>query len=423
MQIIRNSTIYLGSSILNKAIPFLLLPILTKYLSPSEYGVVSIFQIFISLFTAVVGMAINTNVSKNFYSYGRIRMALLIGNILKVLALSTLVVFTITYTTTIFFEEVFSLPKNWVRAIPVLSAMFMVNTINLTVLRMKGEAITYGIFEVSSTLVNMGVSIVMLVLYNYGWESRAIGISSSYLIFFFAGLYLLNKRKYIDHKFDKHETKAVLKLSLPLIPHALGGIVIAVSDRLFIEKMISLQAVGVYTVGYMFGMVVMLFTDAFIKAWNPWFFKTLAKPTIKKKHRVVQYTYIYLVLVLVLAFGVTLMGKLMLPYFVEPEYFEASKFIFWVALGYVFFGAYQIFFPYLVHIGKTSFLATSTVVSAIVNLVMNYFLIKKYGAIGAAYATVIAYVLSCILVFWYQKKQFEMPWTANPLKASFHENG
>lgn len=208
----------------------------------------------------------------------------------------------------------------------------------------------------------------------------------------------------------RKESRAILKLSLPLVPHALGGIVIAVSDRLFIEKMVDLKTVGIYTVGYMFGMIVMLFTEAFVKAWNPWFFRTLNNPTSEKKVQIVRYTYIYLAVVLLLVILVTVMGKLVLPYFVDAEYLEASMYIFWVALGYFFFGAYQIFFPYLVVMGRTSFLAVSTVLSAVINLILNYFLIRHYGAIGAAYATIVAYFISSLLVFLYQKKHYEMPW-------------
>ncbi|MEO1559366.1 MAG: oligosaccharide flippase family protein, partial [Cyanobacteria bacterium J06632_19] len=268
MQVIRNSTIYLGSSIVNKAIPFILLPLLTEYLSPSEYGLVSIFQILISLFTAVVGMAINTNVSKNFYAYSHLKMAISIGNMLRVLMFSFLFVFITTYIASIFFDEIFSLPKNWLRAIPFLSVLFMINGINLTVLRMKGEAITFGIFEISNTLVNLGLSVILLIQFNYGWESRAIGITFAYFLFALLALKVLANKRYLKFTYDAQETRAILKLSLPLVPHALGGIVIAVSDRLFIEKMVDLKTVGIYTVGYMFGMIVMLFTEAFVKAWN-----------------------------------------------------------------------------------------------------------------------------------------------------------
>lgn len=413
MQIIKNSAIYLGSSILNKAIPFMLLPILTEYLSPSEYGIVAIFQIIITFFTAIVGMAIHTNVSKNFFQYKKKQMARHVGNMMLVLCASTFIVLLITFVATFFFKELFSIPASWLMVMPILSFMFMVNTINLTILRMKGNAFTYGVFEISNTIVNMTLSVILLVFYEYGWYSRAYGILGAYFLFFILGMIYMYNKGYLKYNFDRKEIGKILKISVPLIPHALGSIIIAMSDRFFIEKMVGIEAVGIYTVGYMFGMIVMLFTDAFIKAWSPWFFKSLSNPNESQKRKIVKYTYLYIVGIFILSIFVSLFGNFVLPYFVGEEFYDARKYIMWVALGYVFFGIYQIFFLYLVHIGKTSFLAISTVISAVANVVLNYIFITHFGTIGAAYATIVAFIISSGLIFWYQKKHYSMPWVLN----------
>src|SRR5690606_10190492 len=95
---------------------------------------------------------------------------------------------------------------------------------------------------------------------------------------------------------------------------------------------------------------------------------------------------------------------------VDEKYYAASDFILWVALGYAIRGVYQVFFPYLVHVNKTRFLAVCTIVAALVNILLNYFLIKAFGSIGAAYATAVAFFVSAVLVFWYQQKYYPMPW-------------
>jgi len=286
----------------------------------------------------------------------------------------------------------------------------MVNTINLTILRNEGKAYVFGILEIANTAVNMGVTILLLVMFEYGWYSQAIGITVAYLLFFIIGMIYMKKRNYFTFDLDRNEIRSILNISIPLIPHMLGSIVIAMSDRLFIEKMVSLEMVGVYSVGYMFGMVVMIFTDAFIKAWNPWFFKQLSTPTDAKKRKIVKYSYLYIISIFILAILISFVAKLIMPYFVDEKYYGANEFILWIALGYAVHGVYKIFFPYLVHISKTSFLAVSTVLAAILNLLLNYFFISLYGAIGAAYATIIAFLISSILVFWYQNKNYVMPW-------------
>ena len=413
MQVIKSSLIYLGSSVLNKAIPFLLLPILTKYLSPEEFGVLSIFQLLISFFIAFVGMAMHTNVSKNFFKYTKNQTSLMIGNILMILSLTTLIYFVITFIISFYYKEIFSVPSNWVVIIPMLSFMFMINTINLTILRNEEKAVLFGIYEIANTAVNMGVTILLLLMYNYGWYSQAVGITIAYMLFFIISLMHMRKNGFIILRYDRAEVRKILKLSLPLIPHVVGGIIIALSDRFFIERMVSLEMVGIYSVGYMFGMVVILFTDAFLKAWSPWFYKTLSNINHTKKIKIVKYSYLYILATFLIAFGISIFAKFIIPYVVDDRYAGAEIYVFWIAIGYAVHGVYKIFFPYLVHIDKTSFLGISTVIAAVLNLVFNYFLIKEFGAIGAAYSTVLSFIVSASLVFWYQNKHFKMPWLLN----------
>jgi len=410
MLIIKQSLIYLGSSILNKAIPFLLLPIMTHYLSPSDYGILSIYSIFIAIYSALIGMASHTIISKNFFKVSKQEISLYIGNILLILMITFMFYISLTYIFSLCFDEIFSIPSKWLLLIPFISIMLMINEVNTTILRNEQKAYMFGVFEVSNTLLKIGFTILFLLVFHYGWLSQVFGTLIGSFIFFIIGLLYLKNRSYLTFKFDKNIVKSILNISIPLIPHLLGGLIVAMSDRLFIEKMVSIEAVGIYSVGYMFGMIVMLFTDAFIKAWSPWFYKILSNPTNAKKEKIVKYTYIYIFGLFILSIFISFVAGFILPYFVDEKFYEAKQFIIWVALGYAVQGVYKIFFPYLVHISKTSFLAFSTITAAILNLLFNYIFILYFGTIGAAYATILAFGVSAVLVFLYQKRNFEMPW-------------
>lgn len=410
MQIVKNSAIYLGSSIFSKMIPFLLLPIMTKYLNPTEYGVLSLYLVLITLYSAFIGMAIHTNISKNFFKVSKKELSIYIGNIFYILLFTFTFTFFITYLSSFYFDSLFSIPINWIMLIPFISIMLMINEINTTILRNERRAYMFGIFEIFNIVIKMGLTILFLLLFSMGWYSQILGTFIGSMMFFIIGLIYMYKRSYITMQYSKEKINSILNISLPLIPHVLGSTIITVSDRFFIEKMIDIEAVGIYSVGYMFGMIVMLFSNAFIKAWSPWFYKSLVNPTESKKQKIVKYTYIYIFSIIILSIVLSVVGKIILPYIVDEKFYEASKFIFWIALSYAIFGIYQIYFPYLVYLNKTSFLAISTVSAAILNLLFNYFFIKEFGALGATYATIIAYIVSASMVAWYQSKLFNMPW-------------
>ncbi len=410
MQIVKNSSIYLGSSMMNKMIPFLLLPIMTSYLSPEEYGTLSIYVILISFYGAFIGMAMQTNISKNFFKVSKEDLSLIIGNILIILSLTFTIVLLFTYGITLFFDNVFSIPTSWLLVIPFISVMMMINEINTTILRNEQRAYMFGIFEISNTFIKMSLTIMFLVVFSFSWYSQVLGTLMGSIVFFMVGIFYMRQRDYISMRLNKEKIKSILSVSLPLIPHVIGGVVIAMSDRFFIEEMVGIEAVGIYSVGYMFGMVVLLFTDAFIKAWSPWFYKSIVNPTAEKKIKIVKYSYMYIVSIFILAIIISSVGEWVLPYVVDEKFYNAKEYILWIALGYAVHGVYKIFFPYLVHINKTTFLAFSTLLAAVINIVLNYFLIQYYGAIGAAYATIISFLVSAVLVFWYQKNYLDMPW-------------
>jgi O-antigen/teichoic acid export membrane protein len=410
MGLIKNSFIYLGSSVLSKGAPFLLLPFLTSYLQPSEFGVLAIFMVINALYGAFIGMAIHTNIAKNFFNKTKSDLALITGNAFFILFATTAFYFFVTLIVASQYNTLFSIPTNYLLVLPILSFTTMVNQVHLAVLRSEGRAYIFGAFEIINALFSVATTLIFLIYFRMGWISQVLGMATASLVLGVIGVGYLNARGYLNLSFRKAETISILILSIPLIPHVLGSVVIAVSDRLFIEQMVGLEAVALYTIGYSFGMVVSLFTDALIKAWSPWFYQQLVDSTHEQKLNIVKLTYLYLVSVFVLAYVISLLGVFILPYIVDVRYTGAAEYIWWITLGYAIHGVYKIFFPFLVHINKTGFLAFSTATAAAINIVLNYLFIQKFGALGAAYATIVSYSVSALFVFEYQRRNFPMPW-------------
>ena len=415
MKVIKNSFIYLSSSVISKGAPFLLLPFLTSYLEPAEFGILAIFLVMNTLYGALIGMSMHANVTKNFFHRTKPELAIITGNIFFILFATTGFYFLITWLMVSFVDSFFSIPSEYLLVLPVLAFFAMANQIHLAVLRNEGRAYAFGAFEIANAFVSLAITLIFLIYLEMGWLSQVIGMATASLVLSVIGVGYLYRRKYVNLNFRKAETISILKLSIPLSPHVLGSVVIVASDRLFLERMVGLDVVALYSIGYSFGMVVSLFTDALIKAWSPWFYQQLVNPTHEKKSKIVKLTYLYLIGVFVVAYVISVLGEFILPFVVDERYTDAAEYIWWIALGYAINGVYKIFFPYLVHISKTGFLAFSTVMASIINIFLNYLLIPEYGALGSAYATIFAFAVSALLVFEYQRRNFLMPWS---LKAN-----
>jgi O-antigen/teichoic acid export membrane protein len=410
MRVIRDGTIYLGAGVANKLVPFLLLPLVTRYLSPAEYGRWSVFLVANGLTLSVVGMAMHTNIASNFYSETRAEMAAVIGNVVLVLLATTALALVPAALLAAWRPELFSVPTRLLALTPLLALLSMLGTLYTTILRNQRRPLAFAGFQLGQMALNVAVMLVLLVAVRAGWLAQVGGLAVSGAVFALVAVVAIRRQGYLDLHYDRGKVRDILALSLPLVPHALGGAAIAFSDRLFIEHLVGLDAVGLYALGYSFGMAMGIVTDAAIRAWTPWVYRVLAAPTDIGKRQVVQSCYA-LIGGFFLAAGVLALGaRWALPYVVDEAYRGAAAYIGWVALGYAIRGAYQVFFPFLVHTRRTHFLVVSTATAAAVNLALNYVLIGRYGPIGGAYATIVAFAVSAALVFWYQKRHYPMPW-------------
>ena len=408
--IFKGFAIYLGSSVVNKAIPFLLLPVLTKYLSPEEYGILAIYQVMFSFVTPLTGMNMQNNITRNFFTKPKEVVAQIIYNVLVVLTFTTLVFTIIIFIYLYFGGEDFSIPHRWIYVLPIMVYMSMLNVFNLTILRNSKKAIQFGIFEISKTVLDLSLTILLIVVYSFNWEGRAFGILISTIIIGLISVYRIWKTGYLIPKINISRIKEIFLISLPLIPHTMGGGVMALGDRVFIDKMVGTAEMGIYTIGYQFGMIMTLITTSFNQTWTPWVYENLANNKEENKNKIVKATYLVSIAFIIMALVITGISHFLLPIMTTEQYYGASVYVIWIALGYAFFGMYSLVFPYGIHVGKTSYLGIVTFFATILNMVGNYFLIKMNGPIGSAQATLISYVFMFVVVWWYSNKLYPMPW-------------
>ena len=402
--------IYLGSSLINKAIPFFLLPILTRYLTTEEYGILAMYQVMISFGMPIVGMNMASNITRNFYSKSKEFVARLVFNLFIVLTVSSTIFLLFISVYLLAGGTQFSIPQRWLYVLPLIAFMNMVNSFNLTILRNRKRAVEYGGFEISRTIIDLSLTILLIVVYTYGWEGRATGILVGSLFIGIISVFRIWQSGYLFFELDTDQIKEILRISLPLIPHALGGVIITLGDRIFIDQMVSTSAVGVYTVGYQFGMIMTLVVMAFNKTWSPWMYELLAEEKEENKKIIVKATYLVSGSFILLALGVTGISYFLLPVMTSEAYHGGFVFVIWIAMGYAFNGMYMLVFPYGVHVGKTTYLGVTTFIAAIINLIVNYYLISINGPLGAAQATLLSYGIMFISVWWYSNKLYPMPW-------------
>lgn len=408
--LIKDTGIYTISGVLNAAIPFLLLPILTRYLSPKEYGIVTMFTLITTFVSPFIGLSVNGAIARNYYERDNIDFSIYVYNCIVIIIASTIIVSLLLKILAGPISVVSSFPKEAMWTIIIYSTSQVLISVIQSIWQVQKKALLYGVFINLQTIFNFVLSIIFVVVLKMNWIGRIYGQILSYLIFSIMAIIILFRSKLIKIIYDFTYIKNALKFGTPLIPHAISGTVISMTDRFFITNMIGLADAGIYSVGYQIGSIINLFANSFNNAYVPWLYEKLKKDDYKTKIRIVKFTYIYFILILAIALFVGLIAPKILYYIIGKSYAESSSYVIWVALGYAFNGMYFMVVNYIFYSQRTNILAAVTFVTAIVNIIINYIFIKAFGAIGAAQATLIVFFIKFILVWILSASVHKMPW-------------
>lgn len=409
-KLFRNAGIYLTSNVIGSLLTLLLLPILTRVLTPTDYGIAAMFVIFLGFIAPFTSLCTTSAISVRYFQLSEKRMSGYIGSLLGIIVFFTaLVVFVIALFGS-YFESITQIPLNWLVAAVFVSAFQHIIEIRLSLWQVQHKAVNYGVVRVSQNIVNAIISLFLIIMLKMAWEGRVIGHTASVLMFALPILFLLFKdRKITVSTQVKTDVKDALKYGIPLIPHILGGFLISAIDRVMITNMLDIAQAGIYAVVIQFGAILGLLTASFNNAYAPWLIESLSKKDCARDKLIVQGTYAYFVLAIVLAIIIGILAPWLLL-LVGEQYRSAEPAIIYIALGQAFGGMYLMVTNYVFFAGKTHYLAWVTFASGLFNIAAIYLLITINQLEGVAQAFMLSMLFKFLGTWYLAHKSRPMPW-------------
>ena len=404
------ASLYTGANIINSAIPFILMPVLTRYLAPADYGMVSMFGVLVSFAAAFIGVNTDGAIARKYFDRENINFPTYISTCLILLIISTLLVAFVFFIGADFLVQISSVPQQWLWAVIIVCFAQFCSRILLVLWQVSINPKAYGVYQIGQTIVNLVLSLGLVIGAGYGWRGRIMGLVISSAIFALIAIFILWRNKWISQHINKDFFRSILSFGVPLIPHSVGALFITMTDRLFITNMVNIEATGLYVVGYQIGMIIGILQDSFNKAYVPWLYSKLKMNSSIEKIRIVKFTYTYFVIILLLAYIISVVAPPLLNILVGSNYTGSSPFIGWIAFGYAFNGMYKMVVNYIFYANKTFILAWITFTTAIINIGLNYLLISLNGAIGSAQASVLSFVIMFVMTWILSAKVYQMPW-------------
>jgi O-antigen/teichoic acid export membrane protein len=387
----RNLVIYGLGDVATSLVSLFLLPIFTRYLTPEDYGVVTMLLTVEAVTKVVFRWGVDTAFMRLYHDC--------VDRPARQLLASTIFLFLIAVNGSLTLGGVLS--AGWLSGWligpthqSVLVALTIANTfvagfyfIPYQVLRIGERSTQY----ISLTFTRSALTIVARLALVIWAGMGVLGIVLADVIVTAVFTIILTKwfAPLIRPVFSRDVLREALRFGLPRVPHSVAQQVISVSDRYFLKAYGTLTDVGLYSIGASFGLALKLFLSAFETAWTPFFLAVMREPDAKQTYRIVS-TYVVAVLVLLVA-GLCALAPDVVRLFTTPKFHEAASVTPWIALGVMFQGLYLVGSIGLVITKRTSFYPIATGIAAVASLAANRILIPQFGMLGAAWANVIAY--------------------------------
>lgn len=418
-----NAVIYILADVINKAVPFLLLPILTIYLIPSDYGVVATYGAFIAIAAVFIHLSMSGSVTIQYFKMPKEALRIYIGNVLIIVAFTTFLAFAVVLVFHEGLSAKLEIPHIWLTAGILVSVAQFLTLLNLALWQAEQNPRSFAAYQISQTLASYVLIIIFVVVYKMGWEGQLLGQSIAAVLFAVISFIFIYHRGFLVLQVERKYIEKALRFGIPLVPHTLSGWFKTGVDRIFLTTILGTTATGLYAVGYQFGMIIGILALAFNNAYVPYLFKKLTKNSSREKRKLVLLTYLYFVAILVIATIISISVPWIIETFLDKRYFASVQFVSWIAFGYAFQGMYFMVVNYIFYLEKTQWLVPITLLGGLFHVALSYVLINKNGAIGAAQATTISFFITFLFVWVLSSKLYPMPWALDLFsrKAEFED--
>lgn len=404
---IKASAVYTIASFLTKGISFITVPIFTRIMPSAEIGVSTTFASWMSILGVLAALGTNTgayNIAMNEYKEQRDEYA---TSCLAVTSCASLLI-GIVYI--LFFNAInafVGLP--WQLMVLMVIGFVVQPATDFWMIRQRYEYkyLLSSIVSVGTALLSSILAVVSVIIAkNSGIvELGAVRVFSTYIIYDLTALVLflflvIKGRAIVKKQFILF----ALQVSLPMMVHSFAKHILDASDKIMIQRIVGNSAVGIYGTLFTLSTLSLIFWNAINASLVPYMFSNLSD----KEHggeRINRVLFPMIMFYGIISVILALISPEVVRIIAPPEYYEAIYLMPPVAAGIFFTSVYNIMGNILLFHKQSVKIMIATLTAAIINIILNYIFIHKYGYIAAAYTTLFANIFLAVSQYFMAKLQ------------------
>ena len=410
-RLLSHAAVYGSADVFTNVVNFLLVPVYTRYLSPTDYGTLAILFLFSTVAKIVFRLGLDQGFLRVYYdledegarrrfSFTMASFSLVVG---ALLFLGMFLAVPLLAQGLLGDRGALSRRLVLLAAADVYIGTFFF--VPLSILRIQNRPGLFSVLSASRQGINTVLKVVLVVRgFGVAGVLTSDVLATSLLCLALLPITLGNARPGLE----RGALREALAFGLPKVPHGFMIQIQNFADRKILDVYATRDAVGVYSMAYTFGMSVKFALSAFEPAWQPFVFSQIRKegaPLLIS--RVVTYAWAAFVTagLLVSVFG----SELLILMAKKQAFWAGASIVPVVALAYVLHGAFMLTSLGIAIAKKARYYPAVTFLSASTNLLMDFALIPRYGMAGAAWATVACYLVMAAIGYHLSRSLYPIP--------------
>jgi O-antigen/teichoic acid export membrane protein len=406
------SVVYGVGLLLLRGMSFLLIPLYTRHLERAEYGVVAVAASVTAVLAVLGPLSLHGALARLYFDgrsetdRKRVAGALWLTSLVAAGLLALLFDHFGGKLAIVLLPDVPFRP--YIR-LAIWTAFFTTfSLVPLNLLQVEERSGLYVKITLAGTLVTTLCIVWLVVVKEMGAYGYVLGTFLGAALMAFP--YGILAARTFRIRFHWPITRAALLYSLPLVPHALAGWVLELSDRALLQRFVSLSDLGLYSLGYQLASLLTMVATAINLAWTPYMYGVVRDRPETAGADLARMTTYYAAVLCWLALGVALLGTDALRLLTKPEYHPAYRVVPWTVLGLLFCGLYLVPANLLFLRSRTGLIPLVTIGAGIVNVVLLVWLAPRFGILAGAWATAGGYAMMLVLVWIAARSAFPLPY-------------
>ena len=399
-------------SLLPQIIGFLLIPLYTRYLTPTELGIAEICLTVQGLLPIAMRLGLQGAIARFYFDYdeGQKFRDLVTTITITTIAASALLTVIALIGTPFFLRRFMpEVPFN-LMALSIVSCFFQAAPeLQRRLLQAREQSAYSAKLNIAFGLLAIGLNLLLVVVFKMGaagilWTNLIVPVVMCFVAF-------IKQRDDLRGRFHLEQLKPALSYGLPLLPHHAAAWAHQFVGRWVLGSVATVAMVGHLSLAGKIASPIMVVTGAFANAYSPVYFSWRAK--LSNEEALAQATRIartVLVLGVITVIGAATFGGFVVRHLMQKSYVEAAPLVGVMAAALF---AHLIYTTLAVEIfyakNLVKWISVIFITTSLVNFALIYLLVSKYGAVAAAYAQMAGSIVSIIFVAFFSSRTFALP--------------